>query len=73
VRGTGISVRTIVERIRLGETPEQIASTYPALTLAQVYVVLSYYYDHPQEIEAYISENEAALWKTPLQPSPSST
>ena len=73
VRGTGISVRTIVERIRLGETPEQIASTYPVLTLAQVYAALSYYHDHPQEIEAYIKENEAALWKAPLQAPQSST
>jgi uncharacterized protein (DUF433 family) len=64
IRGTGICVRTIIERFRLlNETPEQIASAYPPLTLSQVYAALSYYYDHPQEIEAYITENEAALWK----------
>ncbi|MCZ7571448.1 MAG: DUF433 domain-containing protein [Ardenticatenaceae bacterium] len=68
VPGTGISVHTIVERFRLGETPEQIAGTYPVLTLAQVYAALSYYYDHPQEIEAYIAENEDALWKAPILP-----
>lgn len=73
VRGTGISVRTIVERFRLGETPEHIAAIYPILTLAQVHAALSYYYDHPQEIEAYIAENEAALWKAPLLTRPNST
>jgi hypothetical protein len=27
------------------------------LTLAQVYDALSYYHEHPQEIEQYIAEN----------------
>ena len=61
IRGTGISVRTIVERTRLGDRPEQIVEDYPHLTLAQVYDALGYYYEHPQEIEQYIAENEAAL------------
>jgi len=64
IRGTGISVRTIVERTRLGDRPEQIVEDYPYLTLAQVYDALSYYYEHPQEIEQYIAENEAALCRT---------
>lgn len=64
IRGTGISARTIVERFRLlNETPEQIASAYPPLSMSQVYAALSYYCDHPLEIEAYVTENEAALWK----------
>ena len=61
IKGTSISVRTIVERTRLGDKPEQIVADYPYLTLAQVYDALSYYYEHPQEIEQYIAENEAAL------------
>ena len=56
-----ISVRAIIERTRLGETPEQIIEAYERLTLAQVYDALSYFHDHPTEIEAYIRENEAAL------------
>ncbi len=59
IKGTGISVRTIVERTRLRDTPEQIVDDYPHLTLAQVYDALSYYYEHPQEIEQYIAENFA--------------
>lgn len=65
IKGTGISVRTIVERTRLGDTPEQIVDDYPYLTLAQVYDALSYYHEHPQEIEQYIAENKATLCKTP--------
>ena len=57
IKGTGISVRTIVERTRLNDNPEQIVDDYPYLTLAQVYDALSYYHEHPQEIEQYIAEN----------------
>jgi uncharacterized protein (DUF433 family) len=63
VRGTAITVRTIVERARLGETPEQIVEAYPVLTMGQVYDALGYYYDHSTEIESYIQENTQALWR----------
>ena len=65
IAGTRISVRTIVERTRLSDKPERIVDDYPHLTLAQVYDALSYYHEHPQEIEQYIAENKAALCKTP--------
>jgi uncharacterized protein (DUF433 family) len=64
IRGTAITVRTIVERTRLGDTPEEIVSAYPGLTLARVYAALGYYYDHPGEIDGYIRENREALWQT---------
>jgi uncharacterized protein (DUF433 family) len=65
IAGTRISVRTIVERVRLGDSPEQIVQTYPPLTLAQVYDALSYYHEHKSEIEAEIVANEEALaWVT---------
>lgn len=64
IRGTAISVRTIVERTRLGDTPEEIVATYPVLTLARVHAALGYYYDHPGEIDGYSRENREALWRT---------
>lgn len=63
IRGSSITVRTVVERTRLGDTPEQIVEAYPVLTLAQVHDALGYYYDHPGEIETYIQENREALWR----------
>jgi uncharacterized protein (DUF433 family) len=60
IRGAYISVRAIIERTRLGETPEQVLEAYEKLTLAQVYDALSYYHDHTDEIEGYIRENEEA-------------
>ena len=65
IAGTRISVRTLVERVRLGDSPEQIVENYPPLTLAQVYDALSYYHEHEPEIEAEIVANEEALaWVT---------
>ena len=65
IAGTRISVRTIIERVRLGDSPEQIVENHPPLTLAQVYDALSYYHEHKAEIEAEIAANEEALaWVT---------
>jgi len=63
IGGSSITVRTVVERTRLGDTPEQIVEAYPVLTLAQVHDALGYYYDHPGEIEGYIRESREALWR----------
>jgi len=65
VAGTRISVRTIVERTRLGDSPEQIITDFPPLTLTQVYAALSYYHEHSDAIEAEITANQEALaWVT---------
>lgn len=62
IRGRSITVRAVVERTRLGETPEQIAEAYPILSLAQIHDALGYYYDHPVEIDTHIQANQEALW-----------
>jgi len=66
MRGTGVSVQTIVEQTQLGRSPQQIVEDFQGvLTLAQVYDALSYYHEHKQEIEQYIAENREALCKGP--------
>ncbi len=66
VRGTGVSVQTIIEQTQLGRSPQQIVEDYDGvLTLAQVYDALSYYYEHEQEIEQYIARNREALCHRP--------
>jgi uncharacterized protein (DUF433 family) len=64
IRGTGVTVQTIVALNRQGLTPEQIVEEYEGiLTLAEVHDALGYYYDHPGEIEQYIAENQVAMEK----------
>ncbi|MBI4631033.1 MAG: DUF433 domain-containing protein [Chloroflexi bacterium] len=44
---------------RFGQTPEQIAKEWnPHLSLAEIYDALSYYYDHQQEIDNIIAEDD---------------
>jgi uncharacterized protein (DUF433 family) len=60
VEGTRTPVRAIVELWRLGVTPEEIPTHLPHLTLAQVFVALSYYADHQGEIQAQIDRNQVS-------------
>ena len=57
--GTRVRVVDIVFLQKEGYTPEQMLEEYPDLNLAQVHAALTYYYDHPEEIDAYIAEDEA--------------
>ncbi len=62
VRGAYVTVRGIVELTQQGQSPEQIAEEHaPLLSLAQVHDALSYYFDHPAEVEQYIREQKEAL------------
>lgn len=66
IRGTGVSVQTIVEQTRLGRSPMQIVEDYEGvLTLAQVHDALSYFYEHQAEIEQDIARNRMALSQGP--------
>ncbi|MBC8263998.1 MAG: DUF433 domain-containing protein [Anaerolineales bacterium] len=65
IAGTRINARTIAERVRLGDSPEQIMENYPPLTLVQIYDALSYHHEHKSAIEAEMTANEEALaWVT---------
>ena len=56
---TRVRVVDIVFLQKEGYTPEKMLEEYPDLNLAQVYAALTYYYDHTNEIDAYIVEDEA--------------
>lgn len=61
IRSTRVPVSMIIGYIRLGETPQSIATTVlPFLTLAQVYDALSYYHDNEDEIDRALAENTEA-------------
>jgi uncharacterized protein (DUF433 family) len=61
VIGTRVPVRAVVERWKLGESPEIIQSHYPHLRLAHIFDALGYYEDHRQEIDEYILENRVEV------------
>jgi uncharacterized protein (DUF433 family) len=57
IKGTNTSVRSIVEKWRIGYTPEDIVRGLPHLTLAQVFEAMSFYYDHQAEVDEFIERN----------------
>jgi len=64
IDGTRIRVMDIVGLHQHGYTPEQMLNVYATpLTLAQVHAALTYYYDHPGEIDASNKEDEEVVAK----------
>lgn len=62
IRGKNVTVQTIVVLAKQNVSPEKIVEDYDGvLTLAEIYDALSYYHDHPGEIDQYVAENRAAL------------
>lgn len=52
IAGHRIRVMDVVVLHDRGTTPEQVAATYPGVTVADVHAALAYYHDHRDEIEA---------------------
>ena len=59
IAGTGVSVRRIVGWYKMGETPEEIVTQIPHLTLAQVHAALAYYHANQDVMDAALAEEEA--------------
>jgi uncharacterized protein (DUF433 family) len=59
VGGTRVRLETIITAFHLGDSAEQIADDFDAVTLADVYAVISYYLRHRDEVDAYIRQQDA--------------
>ena len=58
IAGRRIAVHDVVVwHEKMGQSPDQIASDYD-LTLAEIHAALTYYYDHREEIEAELEDEE---------------
>jgi uncharacterized protein (DUF433 family) len=59
IAGHRITVKhLVIDHQRGGMSPDELASAYPGITLADVYAVLAYYHDHRGEIDADIKAND---------------
>jgi uncharacterized protein (DUF433 family) len=55
ISGSRIQVKhVVIWHERMGQSPAQIVSDYPHLTLADIYAALAYYHDHREDINADI-------------------
>jgi uncharacterized protein (DUF433 family) len=60
VKGSRVSLDSIVHHFKLGATAEQIVQSFPSLSLGDVYSSIAYYLTHRQEIEEYLQQQETA-------------
>ena len=63
IAGHRIRVQDILLLTEQGQSPDEIVSSYPQLSLADVHAALAYYYDHREEIDEQIRADEAAIEK----------
>ena len=72
VGGTRVRLDTVVYAFNQGYTAEEILSQFPALELADIYVVISYYLNNREAVDEYIQqqEKEAVQIKEQLESRP---
>src|SRR5690349_7794116 len=59
VRGTRVSVDTVLHAFEEGATAEEIVQQYPSIGLANVYAVIGYYLRHRAEMQNYLTQRLA--------------
>jgi len=59
IAGTRITVHRVATLYKQGQTGEDIARTYPHLSLGQVYTALAYYHANREEIESELAALDA--------------
>lgn len=58
VRGTRISLDSVIWAFRRGDSPETIRENFQLLPLAKIYGAIAFYLEHQAAIDAYIEEEE---------------
>jgi uncharacterized protein (DUF433 family) len=56
VKGSRITLDTVIGAYCQGESPEEIRYQFPTLSLADIYAVIAYYLHHHVEVDAYLEE-----------------
>jgi uncharacterized protein (DUF433 family) len=59
IDGTRITVHRVATLYKQGQTAEDIAQTYPHVSLSQVYAALAYYHANRAEIESELAGSDA--------------
>ena len=59
VRGTRVSLDSVIYAYNSGATPEDIVRSFTTLKLRDVYAVITYYLGHQEVVEAYLARRAA--------------
>jgi uncharacterized protein (DUF433 family) len=57
VRGTRVSLDSVIYAFDEGDTPEEIMDSFSTLKLADIYAVIAFYLRHRDEVQAYLEES----------------
>jgi uncharacterized protein (DUF433 family) len=61
IKGTRISLDSIVYAFKRGAAPETIQRSFPLLTLEEIYGAITFYLAHESEIDAYLRQADLEL------------
>lgn len=59
IKGSRVSLDSIVNAFLEGISPERIVQSFPVLTLEEVYGAITYYLANQAEIDDYLKEGES--------------
>lgn len=59
VKGSRVTLDTIVIRMQVGDTREEIHEGFPSVTLEQINTIIEWYFNHQVEADEYLQEQQA--------------
>ena len=63
IRGSRVSLDSVVYAFLDGQTAESIAQSFPTLTLEQVHGALAFYLAHQSEVDSYLRASQGEVDK----------
>ena len=69
VKGSRVTLDTIVRSFKAGESPEELAQDFHRIPLDDIYTIIGYYFQHQAEVDDYLHkrEEEAAQLRQVLE------
>ena len=64
IKGSRVSLDSIVHHFKQGATAEQIQDSFPSLSLREIYGAIAYYLEHTETIEDYLGEQRERAEET---------
>jgi uncharacterized protein (DUF433 family) len=58
ITGTRVSLDSVVHEYEQGATPEEIAVSFPAIRIQDIYAAITYYLNHREQVEEYLGQQE---------------
>ena len=58
VRGTRVSLDSVIHAYNSGAAPKDIVRSYMTLKLRDVYAIITYYLDHQDMVDSYITRRQ---------------